>query len=351
MSDQLTQVRKPRTQQDSATGNNQKPMTSHGTNSRTVFQKGNNMQYQPLDFVDHTPQSNMTPDRAGVSWRHLICGYVDETDRPAAVTNMMTEQKPLNSGFGSRTTAEEMIARRDLRGKVAIVTGGHAGLGLETTRVLPNAGATAVSGSRDPRTAKVAVAKMKNLEVGQLDLAIPSSIDRFANQFLNSNRALDLLINNAGIMATPLLRDERGYEMQFATNHLGHFQLTARLWAALEKSGNARVVALSSYGHSMGNVDFSDPNFNKRPYDKWVAYGQSKSANSLFAVELDKRGQQHGIRAFAAHPGGIVTDLIRYMTDEELSAWGIYAKMVSPRRCPSVSRLLSKVPPRQFGVP
>ena len=296
-------------------------------NTEEVQGTGNFKVFEELfadDFVDYTPQPSMTPDRAGVSWRHLICGYVNETDRPAAVTNMMTEQKPLNSGFGSRTTAEEMIAGRDLRGKVAIVTGGHAGLGLETTRVLSNAGATVVIGSRDPRTAKVAVAKMKNLEVGQLDLAIPSSIDRFANQFLNSNRALDLLINNAGIMATPLMRDERGYEMQFATNHLGHFQLTARLWAALEKSGNARVVALSSYGHSMGNVDFSDPNFNKRPYDKWVAYGQSKSANSLFAVELDKRGQQHGIRAFAAHPGGIVTDLIRYMTDEELSAWGIY---------------------------
>ncbi len=124
-------------------------------------------------------------------------------------------------------------------------------------------------------------------------------------------------------MATPLMRDDRGYEMQFATNHLGHFQLTARLWEALKKSRNARVVALSSRGHARGEVDFSDPNFDKRPYDKWAAYGQSKSANSLFAVELDKRGQEHGIRAFAVHPGGILTDLLRYMTDEELSAYGI----------------------------
>jgi NAD(P)-dependent dehydrogenase (short-subunit alcohol dehydrogenase family) len=237
---------------------------------------------------------------------------------------MATEQKPLSSGFGARTTAEEALGRADLQGKVAIVTGGHAGLGLETTRVLSNAGATVVVGSRDPRKAQMAVAKIKNVEVGELDLASPASIDRFASEFLISNRALDLLINNAGVMATPLTRDERGYELQFSTNHLGHFQLTARLWPALKKSGNARVVALSSRGHARGGVDLSDPNFSKRPYDKWAAYGQSKSANSLFAVELDKRGQKDGVRAFAVHPGGILTDLLKYMTDEELSAYGIY---------------------------
>src|ERR1700720_2428432 len=237
---------------------------------------------------------------------------------------MATEQKPLSSGFGARTTAEEAVGGADLRGKVAIVTGGHAGLGLETTRVLSNAGATVVVGSRDPKKAQMAVSKMKNVEVGQLDLASPNSVDRFTNEFLNSNRALDLLINNAGIMATPLMRDDRGYELQFATNHLGHFQLTARVWEALKKSRNARVVALSSSAHMMGEVDFSDPNFNKRPYDKWAAYGQSKSANSLFAVALDKRGQEYGIRASAVHPGGILTDLVRYMTEEELNGFGIY---------------------------
>jgi NAD(P)-dependent dehydrogenase (short-subunit alcohol dehydrogenase family) len=237
---------------------------------------------------------------------------------------MPTDQRPLKSGFGPETTAEEALEGRDLRGKVAIVTGGHAGIGLETTRVLSNAGATVVIGSRDPKKAQMAVSKMKNVEVGRLDLASPNSIDRFANEFLDSNRALDLLINNAGIMATPLMRDERGYEMQFATNHLGHFQLTALLWEALKKSRDARVVALSSRGHASGEVDFSDPNFDKRPYDKWAAYGQSKSANSLSAVELDKRGQEHGVRAFAVHPGGVLTDLVRYMTDEELSAYGIY---------------------------
>jgi NAD(P)-dependent dehydrogenase (short-subunit alcohol dehydrogenase family) len=251
---------------------------------------------------------------------------------------MRTEQKPLLSGFGRETTAEEVLAGTDLSGKVAVVTGGHGGIGLETTRVLSNAGATIVVGSRDPKKANLAVAKMKSVEVSQLDLASPSSIDRFANEFLGSNRALDLLINNAGIMATPLMRDDRGYELQFATNHLGHFQLTARLWEALKKSRNGRVVALSSMGHTWGGVDFSDPNFNKRPYDKWVAYGQSKSANSLFAVELDKRGQEHGIRAFAVHPGGILTDLSRYMTDEDLRPYGIY-RVNGVITIPDVSKL------------
>ena len=245
--------------------------------------------------------------------------------------SIATEQKPLPSGFGARTTAEEALGGTDLQGKVALVTGGHVGLGMETTRVLSNAGATVVVGSRDTRKAQMTVAKMKNVEVGELDLASPDSIDRFANEFLNSNRALDLLINNAGVMATPLTRDARGYELQFATNHLGHFQLTARLWPALKRSGDARVVALSSRGHARGGVDFSDPNFNKRPYDKWAAYGQSKSANSLFAVELDKRGQKDGVRAFAVHPGGILTDLLKYMTDEELSAYGIYRENGVPK--------------------
>jgi len=237
---------------------------------------------------------------------------------------MITEQKPLISGFGPRTTAEEALAGHDLRGKIAIVTGGHAGLGLETTRVLSNGGAAVVIGSRDPQKAQMSVAEMKNVEVHQLDLASPASIDRFARDFIDSNRALDLLINNAGIMATPLMRDDRGYEMQFATNHLGHFHLTVSVWESLKKSGNARVVALSSLGHRVSGVDFSDPNFNQRPYDKWAAYGQSKSANSLFAVELDKRGEKHGIRAFAVHPGGILTDLARYLTDEDLKAFGVY---------------------------
>ena len=124
-------------------------------------------------------------------------------------------------------------------------------------------------------------------------------------------------------MAPPLTRDGRGYEIQFATNHLGHFQLTARLWESLRRAGAARVVSLSSVGHRRAPVDLDDPNFERRAYDKWAAYGQSKSANSLFAVELDRRGRGHGVRAFAVHPGGVLTDLVRHMTDDELAAYGI----------------------------
>jgi NAD(P)-dependent dehydrogenase (short-subunit alcohol dehydrogenase family) len=166
---------------------------------------------------------------------------------------------------------------------------------------------------------------MKNVEIIQLDLSDPNSIDQFSEKFLDSNRTLDILINNAGLMAIPLMRDKRGYEMQFATNHLGHFQLTSRLWEALKNARNSRVVTLSSAGHRFSGVDLDDPNFTMRPYDKWIAYGQSKTANSLFSVELDRRGKKQNIRAFSVHPGRIpASNLVRYMTDDELNNSGIY---------------------------
>jgi NAD(P)-dependent dehydrogenase (short-subunit alcohol dehydrogenase family) len=234
-----------------------------------------------------------------------------------------TEQKPLHSGFGATTTAVEVISGVNLAGKVAIVTGGASGIGPETARVLSAAGARVVVGVRNIAKAERALVGVRDLEVRPLDLADPDSVDRFARKFVDSGATLDLLINNAGVMAAPLARDGRGYEIQFATNHLGHFQLTARLWEPLRKATHARVIALSSVGHRRAPVDLEDPNFTKRPYDKWAAYGQSKSANSLFAVELDRRGREHGIRSFAVHPGGILTDLVRHMTDDELAAYGI----------------------------
>jgi len=209
---------------------------------------------------------------------------------------MTTEQRPLNTGFGPETTAREVIEGCDLTGKIAIVTGGYSGVGLETTRALAEAGATVVVPARTQEKARSALAGIPRVELETLELIDPESIDGFASRFLTTERPLDILINNAGIMASPLQRDARGYESQFATNHLGHFQLTARLWPALRRAGKARVVSLSSTGIRFGAVDFDDPNFEKRPYNKWQAYGQSKTANALFAVALDKRGEPNDIR-------------------------------------------------------
>ena len=235
---------------------------------------------------------------------------------------MAHAQTPLGSGFGLRTGAADVLVGLDLTGKVAIVTGGYSGLGLETTRALAEAGATVIVPARTPEKAKAALAGIANVEQAALDLANPASIDAFAEGFLASGRPLHILINNAAIMASPLMRDARGYEAQFATNHLGHFQLTARLWPALKAANGARVVSLSSIGHRRSPVNLDDPSFETGAYDKWESYGRAKSANSLFAVGLDRRGQAHGVRALAVHPGGIMTDLQRFMPEEEKRAFG-----------------------------
>lgn len=236
---------------------------------------------------------------------------------------MTTEQKPLKSGHGPETTAQEIVAGHDLGGKTAIVTGGHGGIGLETTRALAGAGATVIVGARDVKQAREILAPLPNVEVIRLDLKDPSSVDEFASAFLNSNRALDLLILNAGVSFPPTIKDARGFDTHFATNYLGHFQLTVRLWEALKRSGNARVVALSSIGHMTGPIDFDDLHFTKRPYDKNISYGESKTACSLLAMELDQRGQTYGVRAFAVHPGAILSGLARHLSNEDLAAWGV----------------------------
>jgi NAD(P)-dependent dehydrogenase (short-subunit alcohol dehydrogenase family) len=235
---------------------------------------------------------------------------------------MQTPQAPINSGYGARTEALEATGGRDLTGKVAIVTGGYSGLGLETTKALAAAGAIVIVPARTPEKAQKALAGIANVEQAALDLADPASIDAFADGFLSRTRELHILINNAAIMASPLMRDARGYEAQFAVNHLGHFQLTARLWPALKAANGARVVSLSSIGHRISPPDLDDPNFERTEYNKWLAYGRAKSANALFAIGLDKRGAPHNVRAFAVHPGGIMTDLQRYMPEEEKRAMG-----------------------------
>jgi NAD(P)-dependent dehydrogenase (short-subunit alcohol dehydrogenase family) len=220
---------------------------------------------------------------------------------------------PIDTKYDFFSTAEDVINPLNLIGKTAIVTGGYSGIGLETARVLAQAGATVVVPARTIEKAEKAVTGISNIELEVLDLMDPSSIDDFSNKFLSSGRQLDILINSAGIMASPLMRDERGYESQFSTNHLGHFQLTARLWPALKKSGNARVVAVSSRAQRLGGVNFEDPNFEHTEYDKWKGYAQSKTANILFALELDRLGRDFGVRTFAVHPGLVpTTDLGRF---------------------------------------
>jgi NAD(P)-dependent dehydrogenase (short-subunit alcohol dehydrogenase family) len=233
---------------------------------------------------------------------------------------MATRQTAIHSGFGAQTTAREVIGGRRLNGLTAVVTGGYAGVGLETARALSAAGATVIVPARTPGKARAALAGMERVELESLDLIDPTSIDAFAARFLASGRPLHILVNNAGIMATPLVRDARGFESQLATNYLGHFQLAERLWPALLRANGARVVSLSSRGHLRAAVDFDDPNFDRRPYDKWIAYGQSKTATALFAVALDKRGEAHRVRAFAVHPGAVITELMRSMSQEEIRA-------------------------------
>ena len=233
-------------------------------------------------------------------------------------------QHPIGSGFGAASTAEEVIRGIDLTGKTAIVTGGYSGIGRETVKALLSVGAEVIVPARSLDKARTQLAELSQAIIEPLDLQDPASIDAFAEKFLATGKPLHLLINNAGIMATPLVRDGRGYESQFATNHLGHFQLTARLWPALVRAAGARVVNVSSWGHHFSPVDLDDPNYSSREYDPWGAYGQAKTANILFSLELDHRGKAAGVRAYSLHPGAIAdTDLARHLPDGALAAAGL----------------------------
>jgi NAD(P)-dependent dehydrogenase (short-subunit alcohol dehydrogenase family) len=244
---------------------------------------------------------------------------------------MTSLQKPIDSGFSAASTASDVIKGLSLTGKVAIVTGGYSGIGLETVRALHAAGATVIVPARDIVRAAEALKGLEGVRIEAMDLIDPASINSFAARFLVSGDALHILVNSAGIMACPLARDTRGYESQFATNHLGHFQLVARLWSALRRANGARVVSVSSWGHRYSPVVFEDPNFEHRDYDRWAAYGQSKTANVLFAVALDERGKADGVRAFSLHPGTIVgTGLDKHVTEEELRAAGVIGENGKP---------------------
>lgn len=214
-------------------------------------------------------------------------------------------QKPVNSGFGARSTTEDVIRGIDLKGKIAIVTGGNSGIGLETVKTFAKAGAQVIVPARDIAKAKRNLTGIPNVELEELDLANPDSIDSFADKFLKSERPLHLLINNAGIMWVPLRRDHRGFESQLAVNYLAHFQLTARLWPALKQANGARVVNVSSGGHQFSDFNFEDPNFLNCEYETLLGYGQSKTAVNLFSMELDNRAKQFNVRSYALCPGAV----------------------------------------------
>ncbi|UOX91583.1 SDR family NAD(P)-dependent oxidoreductase [Amycolatopsis sp. FBCC-B4732] len=230
---------------------------------------------------------------------------------------MTTPQHKIGSGFGATSTAAEVLDGIDLTGKLALVTGGYSGIGLETTRALANAGAHVVVPARRRATAEAALEGLA--EVDELDLGDLDSVRAFADRFLDTGRRLDVVIDSAGIMACPETRVGPGWEAQFATNHLGHFALVNRLWPAI--TDGARVVSVSSRGHHFSPVRWADPHF-ETGYDKWLAYGQAKTANILFAVHLDRFGRDRGVRAFALHPGSILTNLARHIPQEERVAQG-----------------------------
>lgn len=227
-----------------------------------------------------------------------------------------TPQHKIGSGFGAHSTADDVLAGLDLDGRLAIVTGGYSGLGLETTRALTKAGARVVVPARRAATAREALTGLERVEVDELDLGDLDSVRGFAERFLASGRTVDFMIDNAGIMACPETRVGPGWEAQFATNHLGHFALVNRLWPALAPGG-ARVVSVSSRAHHFSGIRWDDVQW-ERGYDKWEAYGQAKTANVLFAVHLDRLGRDAGVRAFALHPGGIMTPLQRHIPRAEM---------------------------------
>ncbi|MEQ4726189.1 SDR family NAD(P)-dependent oxidoreductase [Nonomuraea sp. B19D2] len=230
---------------------------------------------------------------------------------------MTTPQHKLGSGFGARSTADDVLRGIDLSGKLAIVTGGYSGLGLETSRALARAGAHVIVPARRRTIAHEAVEGIDGIEVDEVDLADLGSVHGFADRFLASGREIDILINNAGIMACSETRVGPGWEAQFAINHLGHYALVNLLWPAIARGGTARVVVVASGFDLVSGLRWDDVHF-QHGYDKWQAYTQAKTANVLFAAELDVLGRDAGVRAFSVHPGYILTPLQRHLTKEEM---------------------------------
>lgn len=234
-----------------------------------------------------------------------------------------TDQIPTNSDFHAKSTAYEVVAGIDMTGKTVIVTGGYSGIGLETVRSLAGAGASVTVPVRSPDKAKEALADVEgDVQTAPMDLADLSSIRQFTDVFVENHTNLDLLINNAGIMACPMARVGPGWESQFGVNHMGHFALTMGLMPLLKATADARVVALSSTAHKLTDILWDDVQYETSDYDKWQAYGQAKTANALFANGLSRRLGESGGLAFSVHPGGIFTPLQRHLPKEEMIAMG-----------------------------
>src|ERR1700679_2557307 len=228
--------------------------------------------------------------------------------------------------FGATSTTEDVLSGINLRGKRMLVTGVSAGIGVETARSLAAHGANVVGTARDLTKGEAATAQVRkdaaanggSFELVKLDLTSLASVRSCADQLLRKGEPFDVIIANAGVMATPFSDTTDKFEMQFGTNHLGHFVLVNRLAPLLRKGG--RLINLSSAGHRFSNVDLDDPNFERTPYEPFVAYGRSKTANILFAVAFDRRHRGRGVRAAAVHPGGIQTELGRHMDPSHLEA-------------------------------
>lgn len=233
---------------------------------------------------------------------------------------MAITQHKIGSGFGEHSTADDVLAGIDLSGKTVLITGGYSGLGLEATRALVRAGAHVIVPARRPAVAEEALRGIPRTEVRRLDLADLAGVAAFSDRFLQTGRLIDIVIANAGVMAYPDKHIGPGWEAHFAINHLGHYALVNHLRPALSPTG-ARVVSVASAGHFLSDIRWDDPHF-RDGYDHWLAYGQSKTANALFAVHLDALGASDGVRAFAVHPGSILTPLQRRIPRDEQIALG-----------------------------
>jgi NAD(P)-dependent dehydrogenase (short-subunit alcohol dehydrogenase family) len=219
--------------------------------------------------------------------------------------------------FGATSTTEEVLAGIDLMGKRILVTGASAGLGVETARALASHGAQVIGTVRDVEKGQRATAGIPGITLVQMDLASLASVRAAADRLVAEGKPLDLIIANAGIMACPKSVTADGFEMQFGTNHLGHFVFVNRIASLLQPGG--RLVNLASAGHRFSDVNLDDPNFELTDYTPFEAYGRSKTANILFAVEFDRRHKERGVRAVAVHPGGIQTELGRHLGEEAMA--------------------------------